>query len=143
MVEPSVSPLTLAIEQELTTLEQFCQLLADEQNHLLLGQTTPLAALAEEKSRLAAQLIQHCTQRRALAPETLPPSQSQRLERLRTRASEAELMNRTNGELIQIRLRHNQQALNILQQATHQAMLYGPDGHTQTNLGGGRPLAQG
>jgi flagellar biosynthesis/type III secretory pathway chaperone len=42
-------------------------------------------------------------------------------------------MNHTNGELIQIKMRYNTQALAVLVGATqHAAGLYGPDG--QTNL---------
>lgn len=133
----------IAIEQELSLLTQFCHLLDDEQHHLMSGQTIPLVALAEEKTRLANQLLQHCAHRHTLLNITPSPSEAERLEYLKARASEAEQMNRTNGELIQIRLRHNQQALNILQQASHQATLYGPDGHTHTPLTGGRSLAQG
>ncbi len=132
----------IAIEQELSLLARFCHLLNDEQHFLMSGQTTPLVALAEEKTHLANQLLQQCAHRHALLEIPPSPLEAERLEYLKTRASEAEQINKTNGELIQIRLRHNQQALNILQQASHQATLYGPDGRTHTSLTG-RPLAQG
>ncbi len=48
-------------------------------------------------------------------------------------ANRAQRLNQTNGELIQIKMRYNQQALGVLVGATqHAAGLYGPDG--QPNL---------
>ncbi len=137
--------LAVAIEHEYATLEEFCALLATEQNLLLSGKTSPLIPLAEEKTRLAERLLQHSTLRQELAHglPSLPPELTQRLTSLRSRASEAERTNSTNGELIQIRLRHNLQALNILQQASHTAALYGPNGLTQISGQNGRTLAQG
>lgn len=145
MVESSSAQFGTALAQETGLLEQFCHLLKKEQSLLLAGQTSPLMVLAEEKTLLANQLMTQCSLRRGLYPTlpSLPVAMAAQLDTLQQRAAEAEHLNRTNGELIHIRLRHNQQALNILQQASHQATLYGPDGHTQTAFTGGRPLAQG
>ncbi len=52
---------------------------------------------------------------------------------IRQLATQAQNMNRTNGELIQVKMRYNQRTLTMLHNATHSANgLYGPDG--QPNL---------
>jgi len=58
-------------------------------------------------------------------------------------AAHAQQMNRSNGELIQVKLRNNQQALTVLRNAVNSASgLYGPDGqpHLPTS---GRTLGSG
>ena len=57
-------------------------------------------------------------------------------------AEKARELNQLNGNMIDTRLRNNQQALAILQAAANQSALYGPDGQTH-GLGLGRPLGKG
>jgi flagella synthesis protein FlgN len=56
-------------------------------------------------------------------------------------AKNAQQLNQINGNMIDTRLRNNQQALAILQAAAKQNALYGPDGQTQA-LGLGRPIGK-
>jgi flagella synthesis protein FlgN len=62
---------------------------------------------------------------------------------LRALANQAQQLNTTNGELIQSRMRYNQQALGVLFSSSKNASnLYGPDG--QANMGSsGRHLGSG
>ncbi|MBW8072583.1 MAG: flagellar protein FlgN [Ferrovum sp.] len=139
----SVSAWEAALDEEILALEQFQALLDEEQGLLMSGETLSLIPLAEKKNQLAQRLIDLTTTRRELGA---PPAGlcTDRLSALLADTQKAETTNRTNGELIQIRLRHNQQALTILQQAAQKATLYGPDGQTQAPAAGtGRPLASG
>jgi flagella synthesis protein FlgN len=62
---------------------------------------------------------------------------------IRKLAAEAQQLNSTNGELIQSRMRNNQQALSVLYNSSKNAAgIYGPDG--QANIGSsGRHLGSG
>lgn len=71
-------------------------------------------------------------------PECLPVWQE-----ILTLAKRAQRLNNTNGELIQIKLRHNQQTLTVLSNAVNKANLYGPDGQTSFSPGSGRSLGSG
>ncbi|WP_297477880.1 flagella synthesis protein FlgN [Ferrovum sp.] len=143
MSSSSISAWEAALDEEILALAQFQALLDEEQGLLMSGETLPLIPLAEKKNRFAQRLIDLTTYRRELGE---PPvgHNIDRLNALLANTQKAETTNRTNGELIQIRLRHNQQALTILQQAAQKATLYGPDGQTLAPVtGSGRPLASG
>lgn len=58
-------------------------------------------------------------------------------------AERARQLNQTNGELIQMKLRHNQQSLSVLSNAVNKANLYGPNGQTSFSPGSGRSLGSG
>jgi flagellar biosynthesis protein FlgN len=58
-------------------------------------------------------------------------------------AKRSQQLNRTNGELIQMKLRHNQQSLAVLSNAVNKANLYGPDGQPNFAPGSGRSLGSG
>ena len=58
-------------------------------------------------------------------------------------AERAQRLNQTNGELIQMKLRRNQQMLAVLSNAVNKANLYGPDGQTSFSPGSGRSLGSG
>ena len=58
-------------------------------------------------------------------------------------AERAQQLNRTNGELIQMKLRHNQQSLAVLSNAVNRANLYGPNGQPSFSPGSGRSLGSG
>ena len=58
-------------------------------------------------------------------------------------AKRSQQLNRTNGELIQMKLRNNQQSLAVLSNAVNRANLYGPDGQPNFKPGSGRSLGSG
>ena len=125
------------LRAEHDALQSFLAVLENEQRTLLSGQTETLIDLADHKTRLVEQLTQLAEQRRKLqpAPGVAPAGKEDGGSRqlwtaIRQMASRAEQLNRTNGELIQIKLRHNQQALTVLHNAAQSATLYGPDGQT-------------
>lgn len=125
-------------------LQSFIALLEEEQRTLLSGQPETLLELADHKTRHVETLTRLAQQRRQLQPVE-PTAADARVCQLwmdiRQMAEQAEQLNRTNGELIQIKLRNNQQALTVLNQAANSASLYGPDG--QQNLpAGGRNLGR-
>lgn len=58
-------------------------------------------------------------------------------------AERAQQLNHANGELIQMKLRRNQQLLTVLSNAVNKANLYGPDGQASFSPGSGRSLGSG
>ncbi|MBI5429598.1 MAG: flagellar protein FlgN [Nitrosomonadales bacterium] len=64
-------------------------------------------------------------------------------QNIRDLAYRAQQLNRTNGELIQMKLRYNQQTLAVLSKAADKANLYGPDGQHNFTPGSGRSLGSG
>ncbi len=140
---PATSDWTSCLRAEYEALQSFLEVLEHEQRSLLSGQTETLIDLADHKTRLVEQLTQLAEQRRKLQPAPgVPPagkedSDSQQLwTSIRQMAARAEQLNHTNGELIQIKLRHNQQALTVLHNAAQSATLYGPDGQTSIPVSG-------
>lgn len=138
------------LNDECAKFRAFVVLLEDEQK-LLLGQhPEDLLPLSEAKTQLADSLAALSRERQSLLgeaarnmPEWLQQNEPKALpvwQDIRRLAMQAQHLNQTNGELIQIRLRYNQQALGVLYGAVQSAAgLYGPDG--QTNLpSGGRTL---
>ena len=122
---------------EHAALQSFVSLLEEEQRTLLSDHPEALLDLADSKNRQVEHLTRLAEQRRKLRPVTLPSTGDRTLQLwadIRQMAGRAEQLNRTNGELIQIKLRHNQQALNVLHQASHSASLYGPDGQQSLSL---------
>ncbi len=134
-----------ALSAEQVVLERFVVALETEQQHLVQGNTDALIELSNQKNQLAAHLSQLAGQRRALQPSPGVPAHSSHpraqplWQHLTQLAEKAERLNRTNGELIQVKLRLNQQALSILTGAVVQGSVYGPDGHP-TGLSSSRKL---
>lgn len=144
----SMADFTSRLQTERDALKEFVTLLETEQQALLSGNTEQLLTLADNKI-LAAQGLSKLAKMRndgllALggkveaggmtawlsgnAANSLPVWQD-----ILQLGEQAQQMNRTNGLLIQTKLRHNQQALMVLQSAAHSTSgLYGPDG--QPNL---------
>jgi flagella synthesis protein FlgN len=135
------------LNDERVALLAFIGLLESEQAILTGEDTTPLLELANIKSKAASQLTGLIAARRNLmqadggadmeswlgrrAPELQAVWQE-----IRQLAERAQQLNSINGELIQVRMRHNQQALTVLHNATSDsAGLYGRDG--QPNLASG------
>lgn len=148
----------LAAETE--ALQQFLKILQSEQEALTQGNIDKLAEYARLKAEQGLRLSQlGANHNRILKQYGLGSSQdaigqaiqredpdgrhslAHRWENLLDLAKQAQDMNRLNGAMIEAQLKHNQQALAILQEAAKQTSLYGRDGHSQA-LGLGRKLGK-
>lgn len=133
------------LEAEADAVARFIKLLTLEQVALGTGDTDSLIGFVQEKSAVSSELSSLAGQRNsALAAmglqsdragveawlERQPSDLARRnaWSRVVTLASEAKELNRVNGELIQIRMQHNTQAIEAMQGATRTLNLYGPDG---------------
>lgn len=136
--------ITPRLRAERDALKEFVALLETEQQTLLDGHPEQLSTLANSKIQAAHELSKMANTRRndlrahgaiaesggitawlqAHTPSNLPVWLD-----IQQLAEQAQHLNRTNGMLIQAKLRHNQQALTVLQNAAHSTNgLYGPDG---------------
>lgn len=139
-----MADLTPRLHAECDALKSFVALLEAEQQALLGTDTDKLLALSDSKIKAANELGKLGEDRRkellarGVADEagsTAAWLQNHAAELLpiwrniQQLAEKAQQINRTNGVLIQSRLRHNQQALMALQNAARNTSnLYGPDG---------------
>lgn len=137
---------------ERTALHDFVRLLEDEQQALLNEQTEQIQILADKKVHMVQELTGLVNSRRdsmlALGIKIEPGSMQAWLQshsainlpvwqEIQKVAAHAQQMNHTNGELIQVKIRHNQQALTVLHHATHGVNgLYGPDGQPSLSPSG-------
>lgn len=140
------------LHAERDALKAFVTLLETEQQALIGGNTEQLLALADSKvlaaqglSKLAnvrddelrarggkAELGGMTAWLQANAANSLPLWHD-----IQQLAEQAQQLNRTNGVLIQTKLRHNQQALMVLQNAARNTNgLYGPDGQPSLSASG-------
>lgn len=140
--------------------DEFVELLQSEQEALQRGDVDRLVSLAQLKSNKVVALAQIEDQRnRKLAASGFKPDLAgmgtwlkqhagdfpgaeKTWTELLSKARQAQMLNQSNGILIEQKLRHNQQALAILQAAANQASTYGPDGQTHAGKRGGRPLGK-
>jgi flagella synthesis protein FlgN len=138
------------LNDECTTLRAFVVLLEDEQRVLLGQHSEELLPLAEAKIQLANKISTLSSARqRHVQPGTkdmaewLKQNAPQALPiwlEARQLAAHVHRLNQTNGELIQIKLRYNQQALGVLYSASQSAAgLYGADGQPN-QISGSRTL---
>lgn len=153
------APATLAefisnLHSERDSMRAFVALLENEQHTLLEGQTDPLLKLADDKTRIVGQLAELGNARRQYQAEHGTAEEAGNMEtwlkvhaadelpvwdEIRKLAAHAQQLNHTNGEMIRVKMQHNQQALTVLHNAAQNASLYGPDG--QPTVGGkGRSL---
>lgn len=150
--------LLAALTEEHAAVRSFVTLLQQEQQMLTENSIDTLPALAEQKSTHAANISQIAQKRHRLLQSLIPELTAAHIlawlkinskeglelwQSLRLLADQASELNRINGELIQIKLRHNQQLLGALSRAVNQANLYGPNGQTSFSTGTGRSLGQG
>lgn len=158
-MKPSSAPqLLVALNAELTALRNFVALLEREQRMLLGNLTDQLIELSERKSADALSLNKLAETCRALLQENIPQLNAATIrawlkthnaqafsvwQETLTLTEQAQRLNQANGELIQMKLRRNQQALAVLSNAVNKANLYGPDGHTNFTPGSGRSLGSG
>lgn len=142
------------IEAEFGGFQEFHRLLKQEQGALIRGEVDQLLQLSADKSELIEKLSGLSTQRihliTAAGYENNASGIASYLDAIRaltaTRdkwsnlldlAREVDQINRSNGILIDTRLRHNQQTLSVLQSAANPgASLYGPNGHISATASG-------
>jgi flagellar biosynthesis protein FlgN len=147
------APLLAAIAAETAALQRFVDVLEREQKLLISGDADAVLPLLEEKTGLVAELGTAGQQReaafRAIGIEirkdameawvaAAPPELQARWQKLLELAHTANRINSTNGQLINTRLQHNQQALAILMNAAGDLgdnSTYGPDGHQKHGAG--------
>lgn len=148
----------LAAETE--ALQQFLQILQSEQEALTHGNIDKLAEYARLKAEQGLRLSQLGTNHNRILKQYGLGSAQDAISHVIQRedpdgrrclayhwgnlldlAKQAQDLNRLNGAMIEAQLKHNQQALAILQEAAKQTSLYGRDGHSQA-LGLGRKLGK-
>ncbi|MFZ2161824.1 MAG: flagellar protein FlgN [Sideroxyarcus sp.] len=128
-----------SLNDECASLRAFVVLLDNEQRTLLGQHSEELLPLAEAKIQLANNIATLSEARRRYLPENprdveewIKKNSPQGLplwQEARQLATHVHRLNQTNGELIQIKLRYNQQALGVLYSAAQSAAgLYGADG---------------
>jgi flagella synthesis protein FlgN len=139
----TLAEFTASLHSERDTMRSFVSLLEAEQQALLDGQTDQLFSLADQKNQTVARLTQlgnarqqfqarYCNTGGSSLENWLQAHAAQELptwNEIRQLAARAQQLNHVNGEMIQIKLRHNQQALGVLHNAANNATtLYGRDG---------------
>lgn len=158
----SAAELARSLDAELAGFRDFVQALQTEQEALVQGDVDSLLELARLKSEKVVFLSQLAEQRnRFLVVQGANPDHggmtnwlrqqktgqtaqhlAETWKQLLEQAEIAQQLNQVNGTMIESRLRHNQQALAVLQTAANQSInLYGPDGQTHAT-GLGRPLGK-
>lgn len=169
---PAQAQILAALDAERAALQNFVALLQREQGMLVENQTVELLDLSEQKSSDANRLNKlaearrvllqtHISQQTTATPPdgrvpgglgknaidawlgTHCPGGLAAWKELLALAERARQLNQTNGELIQMKLRHNQQSLTVLSSAVNKANLYGPNGQPSFSSGSGRSLGSG
>jgi flagella synthesis protein FlgN len=154
----SARQLNVSLAAEHTALLNFVALLEREQEMLVANLADQLLELSERKLNDAVGLNAIVQTNRTLLENNIPQLGIDSIHAwLRTHSPEglaiwqktillaqrSQQLNRTNGELIQMKLRHNQQSLSVLSNAVNKASLYGPDGQPNFSPGSGRSLGSG
>jgi flagella synthesis protein FlgN len=140
----------LVAERE--ALTDFVMLLKTEQQALIEGQSDQLLALSELKTSAVQTLSKLANSRKIdMAPHTAAiqaagitawlqahaPGSLSPWQEVQQLAEQLQQLNRTNGMLIQTKLRLNQQALTVLHSAaTNSNALYGADGQPHLSSSG-------
>ena len=155
MTQPARTELLAALTEERLAVRGFVDLLQQEQKLLMENSTDPLTLLAEQKSARAFHLNKLAEARHRLLLTCIPEPTAAAIlawfkgnsaeglviwQEIRVLADQASQINRINGELIQMKLRHNQQLLGALSRAVNQANLYGSNGQASFSTGSGRSL---
>jgi flagella synthesis protein FlgN len=135
---PSAGNILARLSDERDALRAFVVLLEREQEILLGTDTDALLPLAEQKTRASDDIHTRARERRQSLPDSVStekwlqansPTGLALWHEVRQLAEQAQRQNHLNGELIQIKMRYNQQALVALVGATqHAAGIYGADG---------------
>lgn len=150
-----------AFAAEYAALVNFVALLEREQQMLVENHTDQLQELSEKKTADAMRLSGIAEARHSMIEKNLPQlagrdtskldswlaKHSQKglavWQEIRALTKRAQQLNRTNGELIQMKLRHNQQSLAVLTGTVNKPNLYGPNGQSSFSAGSGRTLGSG
>lgn len=154
-----VKEFAFRLREELVTFREFHRVLQQEQEALIAGDVDQLLQIAPGKNSLMEKLFA-CSNERGrqlleAGHENTPAGlaawfnaigmddETRKLwNQLLDLAREAEQANRSNGILIDTRLRHNQQTLSALQTAANPVnSLYGPNGQISA-INSGRPLGK-
>lgn len=155
--ESVVGQVLSLLKNERAALHAFVVLLEKEQQTLLDNDAEALLSLAELKNQSANKLNEIANQRRQLLMmpkeevsdvaawmQRYAPQDIASWEEVRQLAAQAYHLNQTNGEVIQLKLRSNQQALTVLLGAAQStAGLYGRDGQPNLSATTGRTLGSG
>lgn len=154
-MRPDSRELLAALSNERQAVLEFIELLRREQGFLTENDIEPLQILAEQKSAHAVKLnslSEVCRQQLAKISVALNNAEIEAWfkrnsaeglaiwQEVRVLAEQAKQINNVNGELIQMKLRNNQQTFAALSRAVSQANLYGADGQTSYSSGSGRSL---
>lgn len=134
-------------------MRAFVALLDKEQQVLLSQDSEQLLPLAEAKTQSTNKLAEMANIRRQLISSSKldtatwiqkhAPACMATWDEIRNLATRAHQINQTNGEVIQLKLRSNQQALTALMGAAKNAAgLYGRDGQPSISVSG-RQLGSG
>ncbi|MFA6970913.1 MAG: flagellar protein FlgN [Gallionella sp.] len=155
MSHPACPELLKALSEELLAVRSFVELLQQEQELLTENSIDQLLVVAEKKSARAIALNDLAEICRRLLEQSAPSADNAIIQswfetncreglplwqEIRALANQSRQLNQINGELIQMKLRHNQQTLTALTRAVSQANLYGRDGQTNFSAGSGRSL---
>jgi flagella synthesis protein FlgN len=147
-----------ALTAEQAALLDFVALLECEQGMLVENSGDQLLELARQKTSAALGLNRLAQECRILLQEHIPQSGAGSIQawlgahspealaiwlKILNIAKRSQQLNRANGELIQMKLRHNQLSLAILSNAANKASLYGPDGQPDFATVAGRSLGNG
>jgi flagella synthesis protein FlgN len=144
------------ITRERDATRDFVDVLKREQQALQQADVSLLPLLEKEKARQAHQLAQladarnHWLGKLGYTPDRLGiergletcPAAADAWRELLQLAETASQLNKINGILVHQRLRYTQQALSVLQSATHGTGLYGADGQPRL-FSAGRQLGEG
>ncbi len=145
--------------RELSDVRRFCALLEEERKVITGAQADRLPDIAIEKSSLAGQLSQLETRRDALlardgfakgragieawlASRPDPTLETRRWHELLELATQARDGNETNGRLINLLLKQNQEALSVLISGGAES-IYGADGQPRSLVAGKRSFGKG
>ena len=147
-----------ALPAERSALLGFIALLEREQAALVENRSDALPELSEQKSSDAIKLNQIAESRRKLLQQVIPQLSAEKIQLwmntncpdalplwqdIIALAQRAKQLNQVNGELIQMKLRHNQQALTVLSNAVNKTGVYGRNGQPDFSPGSGRSLGSG
>lgn len=158
MPNSATSGLLAALPIERSALLSFISLLEREQAALVENRSDALPELSAQKSSDAIKLNQLAESRLKLLQQAIPQPNAEKIQAwmqancpnalplwqdIIALAQRAKQLNQINGELIQMKLRHNQQALTVLSNAVNKAGIYGRNGQPDFSPGSGRSLGSG
>jgi flagellar biosynthesis/type III secretory pathway chaperone len=156
--DTAIPGLSAALNAERTAMLGFIALLESEQAALMENRSDALTELSKQKTADALELNRLVEARRELLKPAIPNQNSEAVASWLGTHSRAELpawhdivaltqrakqLNQVNGELIQMKLRRNQQTLTVLSNAVNKAGVYGRNGQPDFSPGSGRTLGQG